>query len=81
MLNASNCENGLIKLMTVVNGMYLVNKYNRKGNYRIQNDVVDGLQRFTHICCVKTNGNGRGSKSGGTRTIFNKKNTIKLYIT
>ena len=28
MLNASNCENGLIKLMTVANGMYLVNKYN-----------------------------------------------------
>ena len=69
--------------MTVANGMYLVNKYNRKGNYRIQNDVVDGLQRFTHICCVKTNGNTskRGSKRGGTRTMFNKKNTIKLYIT
>ena len=28
MLNASNCENGLIKLMTVANGMYLLNKYN-----------------------------------------------------
>ena len=32
--------------MTVANGMYLVNKSNRKGNYRIQNDVVDGLQRL-----------------------------------
>ncbi len=28
MLNAYNCENGLIKLMTVANGMYLLNKYN-----------------------------------------------------
>ena len=28
MLNASNCENGLIKLMTVANGMYIVNNYN-----------------------------------------------------
>ena len=68
--------------MTVANGMYLVNKYNRKGNYRIQNDVVDGLQRFTHICCVKLMEiHLREGVSGGTRTMFNKKNTIKLYIT
>ena len=68
--------------MTVANGMYLVNKSNRKGNYRIQNDVVDGLQRFTHICCVKTNGNTskRGSKWRNKNNI-QQKNTIKLYIT
>jgi len=64
-----------IKLMTVANGMYLVNKSNRKGNYRIQNDVVDGLQRFTHICCVKTNGNTsmRGSKWRNKNNIQQKK--------
>ena len=61
--------------MTVANGMYLVNKSNRKGNYRIQNDVVDGLQRFTHICCVKTNGNTsmRGSKWRNKNNVQQKK--------